>query len=135
MKKMGAVSVTIVGLAVFVLLASCATVDSFISVYAKNYLGIRYRATDPASVQILRSDPDRPNVRLGEVVLEPQGDPPILKMEQKLREAASKMGADAAVIVVDTTMRMGSIKVGPLWKREMTPYGRGTMAVAIRYVQ
>ncbi len=132
------VSPTRVILATFLLLAGCAiihrTVDSFISVSVKNYLGIPYVPTDPASIEILRSEPIRPNVRLGEVVVEPQGDPPVSKMEKKIREAAAQMGANAAVIVADATMRMGSIKVGPQWKREVAPYSKETVAVAIRYV-
>ncbi len=121
-------------LTTFLLLASCVTVESFVSVYAKHYLGTSYVPTDPASVEILRSEPIYPNIRLGEVVVEPQGDPSASEMEQKIREASAKMGADAAVIVADTTTRMGPIRVGPLWKREIAPHGRQTVAVPIRYL-
>ncbi len=138
MKQCGTVSLAFVTLITFSLLASCAapemTVDSFISVSVKHYLGIPYVPTDPASIEILRSDPIYPNVRLGEVVVEPRGEPSVSKVEQKIREAASQMGANAAVIVADAPMRMGSIKVGPQWKREIAPSSRETIAVAIRYV-
>jgi hypothetical protein len=54
-------------------------------------------------------------------------------MEQRIREASGKMGANAAVIVADTSKRMGAIKVGPQWEREIPPDGKETVAVAIRY--
>ena len=135
MKRNRGVTFTLLILAAFLLLAGCATMESFVSVYAKHYRWIPYVPTEPASVEILRSEPMHPNVRLGEIVLEPQGAPPVVEMEQKLKEAAAEMGANAAVIVADATMRMGSINVGPQWKREIDPFGRETIAVAIRYVQ
>ena len=44
----------------------------------------------------------------GRNLLEPQGNPTVAEMEAKLRQAAASMGADAAVIVADQMMFMGS---------------------------
>jgi len=55
-------------------------------------------------------------------------------MEAKLRQAAASMGADAAVIVADQMMFMGSYETGPWWGREgYAQYGRVIVAVAIKY--
>ena len=57
-------------------------------------------------------------------------------MEAKLRLAAARMGADAAVIVADRMRYMGAFVSGPWWDREISPiYGRVIIAVAIRYVR
>ncbi len=118
---------------VFTLVSGC----SYVSVSTKQYLGVgAYPPTDPARVQILRSEPRLPNERLGEITLEPQGNPSIAEMETKLRQAAAQMGADAAVIVADRTEYMGSYVTGPWWGREIYPeYGRVIVAVAIKYTQ
>ncbi len=110
---------------------------SYVSVSTRQYLGVPpHEPTDPGSVQVLRSEPTLPNERLGEITLEPQGNPSVTEMEDKLRQAAAHMGADAAVIVADTTEYMGSYVTGPWWGREIHPeYGRVIIAVAIRYTQ
>ena len=133
MKQNRVLTVMLGTLAALALLAGCTTVSNFISVNTKHYLGIPFVPTNPASVEILRSDPTRPNVRLGEVVIESQGNLPVAEMEQKIREASGKMGANAAVIVADATKQMGAITVGPGWERKIPPDGRETVAVAIRY--
>ncbi len=113
------------------LVTGCSTV----SVSTNQYLGMPlYSPTDPASVEILRTEPLRPHERLGEITLQPQGDPPVAKIEQKMQEATAKMGANAAVIVVDRTMRMGAIVTGPWYGRQISPdLQRVIVAVAIRY--
>ncbi len=110
---------------------------SYVSIQSRQYLAVPYYApTDPAGVQILHSEPGRPHERLGEVSLEPEGNPPVAEMEKKLREAVARMGANAAVIVADTTRLMGGYVTGPWWGRQIYPqYGRVIVAVAIRYVR
>lgn len=104
--------------AVLVLLASMAIVFatgcSYVTVDAKQFLGVPlYPPTNPANLQLLREPPMRPHIRLGEIFAEPQGNPPVTEIEQKLLKAAAKMGADAAVLVADRTMRMGAVVSGP----------------------
>jgi hypothetical protein len=120
-------------LALLAFVAGC----SWVSVQSKQYLGVpTYPPTDPAAVEILRSEPLRLNERLGEITLEPQGNPTVQEMEAKLRQAAAKMGADAVVIVADRTMLMGGVAMGPWWGRQLNPvYGRVIVGVAIRYVR
>jgi len=117
-------------LAVTLLLGGC----SFVSVNTRPYLGVpTYPPTDPATVEILRTEPQQSCIQLGEIALEPTGNPPVAKMEQKLREAAAKMGANAAVLVVDRTMMMGAVVTGPWWGRQISPdYQRVIVAVAVR---
>jgi len=116
---------------VLFLLAGC----SMVTVQSQRYLGVpTYAATDPSTVEILRTVPTRPNVRLGEISLEPQDHPPVSELDEKLRVAAAKMGANAAVIVANKTEIVGAWVTGPWFAREADPiYGRVIIAVAIRY--
>ncbi len=120
-------------LAAFSSLAGC----SYVTVDSRHYLAVPvYPPTDPATIQILHAAPVRPHERLGEIELTPEGNPPIAEIEAKLRQAAADMGADAAVIVADTTRLTGEYVTGPWWGRQVYPqYGRVIIAVAIRYVK
>ncbi len=76
------------------------------------------------------------NVRLGEITLQPNGNPSKADMEKKLRAAAAQMGANAVVIVADQTMVFGATVMGPWWGRTISPdVGRVIVGVAIRYTQ
>jgi hypothetical protein len=56
------------------------------------------------------------------------------RLERALREEAATLGAEAAVVVRDSTRRVGTFVTGPWWSRSHTPvYGRVIVAVAIRY--
>jgi hypothetical protein len=113
------------------LLSGCATV----SVRTVQYLGLpTYPPTAADTIEILHVEPLRPHQRLGEIILQPSGGPPVTEMENKLRDAAAKLGANAVVLVADRTERMGAIITGPWWGRSVDPtYGRVIVAVAIRY--
>jgi hypothetical protein len=120
-----------------ILIAGLATGCNTVSVQSKQYLGVAtYPPTDPASIQILQAQPTAANVKLGEITLQPQGHPTKAAMEQKLRLAASKMGANAVVIVADQTMVFGTTVMGPWWGRTVSPdVGRIIVGVGIRYTQ
>jgi len=80
------------------LLGGCAS----ISEHTHAYLGSpAYAPSDPARVQILSSEPTQPKERLGEVILMVDGRPKRERVEQRLRKAAAKLGADAVFIVQD----------------------------------
>jgi hypothetical protein len=124
-------------LAIFgaVLVAALASGCNTVSVQSKQYLGVpSYPPTDPTSIQVLQTQPTAPHTRLGEITLQPQGNPTKADMEQRLRLAASKMGANAVVIVADQTMVFGATVMGPWWGRTVSPdVGRVIVGVAIRY--
>jgi ABC-type sugar transport system substrate-binding protein len=127
-----------VGTAVVVAVAALgAAACSTVSVSSIRYLGVSaFAATDPNSVQILRQVPRRPHDKLGEVFLEPSGNPTVPEMEQAIRNEAAKLGADAAVVVHDKFRRVGSVIQGPWWSRSSYPiYARTIVAVAIRYTE
>jgi hypothetical protein len=71
--------------------------------------------TDPATVEILHRPPMRPHEVLGQVMIEPEGDPGEEQIEQKLREQTAAMGGSAAVIVYDRLQRVGSVWTGGPW--------------------
>jgi len=109
-----------------------------VSTNAHQYLGgPTYPPTDPAQVEILRTEPTRANVKLGEVQAEPSSSSVSnLQIEQALEKAAAKMGANAVVIVADRTQIMGATVTGPLWARSVnTISGRVIIGVAIHYLQ
>ncbi len=112
-------------------LAGCASVD----VFSERYLGVpAVAATTPASVEILRKEPKRPHVQLGEVVASPKDGATTDEIELALKTEAAKLGANAAVVVQDRTRRIGTSVSGTWWVRYATPvYARQIVAVAIRY--
>jgi hypothetical protein len=97
--------------------------------------GPTFPPTDPATVEILRTEPTRPHVRLGEVRAEPSSvDVSAAKIEEALRKGAAKLGANAAVVVYDRTQVTGAYVTGPWYGRSVeTIQGRVVVAVAIRY--
>ena len=115
------------------LIGGCATAE----VTSTQYVGTpSFPPTEPSSVAILRAEPTRPHVRLGEIEVDASTDPepPVAEVEQKLREAGAKLGANAVVVVLDRLQRAGAYVTGPWWGRTVQPItGRKVIAVAIRY--
>jgi hypothetical protein len=120
-----------------ILIAGLATGCNTISVGSKQYLGVpTYPPTNPASIEVLPAQPATPNVKLGEITLQPQGNPTKARLEEKLRLAASRMGANAVFIVQDQTMVFGTTVMGPWWSQTASPdVGRVIVGVALRYTQ
>jgi putative NIF3 family GTP cyclohydrolase 1 type 2 len=114
-------------------LTACATVDA----QTTAYVGLEHPAPTLASqVQVLRVEPTRANVRLGEILIDASLDPapPITEVEQKLREQAATLGADAVVVVYDHIQPVAAYVSGPLWSRDIeTIQGRKLKGIAIRY--
>jgi hypothetical protein len=131
MKQSRILTSVFIVLAVMFILMSC----SYVSTETRHYLGVgSYPPTDPSRIEILHSEPQRPHERLGEVILEPEGNPSVTEMEAKMRQGAAKLGADAVVIVADKTRLMGSYLSGPWWGREVyAQYGRVIVGVVIKY--
>ena len=114
------------------LVTGCNTV----SISSNQYLGVQtYPPSNPALIQILRKEPTRPHVQLGEVRAEPSSDSvSAQKIETSMRDAAARMGADAIVIVFDRTEVTGAMVSGPWFGRTVqTITGRVVVGVAIKY--
>ncbi len=128
-----AISFIILGLAAFLISATgCQTVST---THTQQVGGPKYPPSDPAQVQILRAEPNRPHVRLGEVRAEPSDEHmDAAKIEEALRKEAAKLGADAVVVVYDRTETTGAVVTGPWWGRSIQRLeGRVVIAVAIKY--
>ena len=109
----------LLGVALACLVASCAYVDAT----TVQYVGVpRFPAVEPAKVQVLPKEPPQRHDRLGEVMLDISVDPPaeIADIENRLREEAGKMGANAIYVVRDV-QRPGE--------------SRKLIGIAIRYQQ
>ncbi|HVP90553.1 MAG TPA: hypothetical protein VMS75_04975 [Terriglobales bacterium] len=91
----------------------------------------RFAPTNPANVELLRRDPRREHIRIGEVWVKP--DPGMSRgyVEGMLREQAAAMGADAVVIVVDRVYREGVVY--NYWGGAAAYYERHVVGVAIRF--
>lgn len=114
-------------------LAACATVDA----QTTAYVGVEHPEPTLASeVQIMRVPPARPFVRIGEILIDASVDPapPITQVEEKLREQAATLGADAVVVVYDQIQPVAAYVSGPLWNRDIdTIQGRKLKGIAIKY--
>ncbi len=91
----------------------------------------RFAPTYPADVQLLRRDPRRSHIQLGEVWIRPTRRMGRYHVEGLLREKAALMGADALVIVVDRFFR--EAVVFDYWRGPGAVYGRHIVGIAIRY--
>jgi hypothetical protein len=94
-----------------------------------------FAPTDPAMVEVLRSEPVLPYVRLGEVTLSLQGNPSQQELSKALQKQAAQMGATAVVLVFDGSQTYGVVYSGPLWSpADPSSYGTQVLiAVAVRY--
>ena len=91
----------------------------------------RFSPTHPADVELLRREPRRAHVQLGEVWIRPSPRLSRFRVEGWLREKAALMGADALVIVADKFLRGGIVI--DYWRGPVPVYERHIVGVAIRY--
>ncbi len=114
------------------MLSGCAS----ISESAHRYLGSpKYPPTNPANVQVLQREPKRQKEALGEVLLIVHGNPPEQKLEEKLRQAAARFGADAVFIATDRTEIIPVLYVDYWWGPQgmSEDVSREIIGVAIKY--
>jgi len=106
-----------------------------INVESNRFLGSpSFQPTDPATVQILQAEPKRPYVRLGEVLVQPQGKPTYSAIEQRVRVAAAQLGADAVIVEYDGARVAGWNYWGPRWAPSAyVSYERVIVLLAIHY--
>jgi len=87
-------------MAAALILCGCASITE--NTHA--YLGVPHLApTNPNSVQVFASEPKQPKLRLGEIILSVEGNPPRQKLEDRLKAAAAQLGADGVFIAGDRT--------------------------------
>ena len=117
--------------AVALVLPACSSVTAT----TRTYPGApSFPPTDPAAVEVLRTEPAIPYVRLGEVTLSLQGNPSQDALTQALKKQAAEMGATAALLVYDGSQAFGVMYSGPAWApADPTQLGQVLIAVAIRY--
>ena len=122
------------GIAAVVLffMTGCASVSTS---HTQDVGSPKFPPSDPTKIEILRNEPTRPHVRLGEVRAEPSTESmDAAKIEEALRKEAAELGADAAVVVYDGTHVTGAQVVGPWWGGSIRrTEGRIVVAVTIKY--
>jgi hypothetical protein len=91
----------------------------------------RFAPNHPGDVELLRREPRRDHIRLGEVWIRPNHRMDRFYVEGVLREKAAAIGADALVIVADRFFREGV--VFSYWHGPRVVYERQIVGVAIRY--
>ena len=78
----------------------CATISETTHAYIGS---TEFAPTTPEAVQVYAAEPSQPKERLGEVILSIDGNPPRQRIEQRLRVAAARLGADGVFVVSDKT--------------------------------
>jgi hypothetical protein len=91
----------------------------------------RYAPTNPAQVELLRREPRRDHIRLGEVWIRPTPRMDRFYVEAILREKTAAMGGEALVIVADKYFRDGV--VFSYWYGPRPVYERQIVGIAVRY--
>ena len=80
--------------------SACSTMTSSHSLYP-GVPGAPFPPTDPMTVKILRNEPTKPHIRLGEIVIDPTGGPDLASIEQRFREETARLGGSAVDPDVD----------------------------------
>jgi len=91
----------------------------------------RFASTHPAQVELLRREPRRDHIRLGEVWINPEPWMDRYYVEGVLREKTARMGGDALVIVADRFFNQGVHY--SYWRRPVRVYDRQIVGIAIRF--
>jgi len=119
--------------ALLLALAGCSSINA----HTTEYVGVpHFTPSNAANVEVLRREPTRKHVRLGEVLVDASVEPapPITEVEQKLREETASIGGDAAVVVYDRIQPVAAYVEGPLWDRDIRSVeGRKLKAIVIKY--
>src|SRR5688500_4025109 len=99
-------------------LAACASLHATTTPYTD---ASHYPPVNPASVHIVRTQPTQLHDRLGEIVVDAptHSVTPSHDIEQKLRQEAAKLGADAVVVVYDRLQPMGTYAMGGYWDQRV----------------
>ena len=87
-------------------------------------------------MHILRTQPTQPHDRLGEIVVDTATHSATLgkDVEQKLRQEAAKLGADAVVVVDDRLQPVGTYAMGGYWDQRVEMVtGHKVVGVATKY--
>ncbi len=105
-------------------LAGCAVKDPVLVVPLEGVAF--YPPTDPATVTILRAEPQRPFKTLAQVVIDQQTALTKADLERRLRVAVAKIGANAIIL-----LPAGSKPAHPVGA--VRPDGQYIYAFAIRY--
>jgi len=112
---------------------SCSSVNAHTTQYAG---APSLPPTQAANVRILRFEPAQPSLQLGEIVVNttPSTVQPTGEVEDKLREEAAKLGADA-VVVVDARIQQEGEAYDPYSSDAPleTVYGERVIAKAIKF--
>jgi len=92
----------------------------------------RFEPTYPGEVHLLRREPRRSHIQLGEVWIRPNPRMSRDYVENKLREKAARMGADALVITVDRYFG-DRVVVRRRWRGSVVYQERLIVGIAIRF--
>jgi hypothetical protein len=97
------------------------------------YPGVpRFAPTYPGDVELLRNEPRRNHIQLGEIWIKPDPRMSRYYVEGRLREEAARMGADALVIVEDRYFG-DRVVARSYWRGRVAYRERLIVGVAVRY--
>jgi hypothetical protein len=111
---------------------SLSTAGCFHAYGSRRYPGAtRYERSGYGYIELLRREPRRDHIRLGEVRLRPEPWMGRREVEGILRERTARLGGDALVIVTDRYLRGSSTRL--LWRGRRSVPERQIVGIAIRY--
>jgi hypothetical protein len=91
----------------------------------------RFAPNDYGQIRLLRQEPGREHIRLGEVWIRPDPWMDRYEVEGILREKTARLGGDALVIVADRYLRGATVR--GYWRARRTIHNRQIVGIAIRY--
>lgn len=119
-------------IALMALAAGCAT-PSVVATSDRLIGAPVYPPTNPATVQIIGSQPAGPCEELGEIHIEPvTGFPPRERIEEELRKEGARFGADTVLIIYDRTQASGALYMGSDLGPAEPMYGHAVRAEALK---
>jgi len=93
----------------------------------------RFAPNHYGAIALLRHEPNRGHVRLGEVWIRPEPWMDRYEVEGILREKTARLGGDALVIVADRYLR--GTAAHRFWRNPRRVAGRQIVGIAIRYTR
>jgi hypothetical protein len=134
MKNMKSILAGLLGGCALALVAGgCSTISADVK---QNIAAPNFPPTSPATVQILSAPPLGSYARVGQINLTVEGEPGKAAIQERFRREASKLGANAVIVVSDQIVVLSTYISGPWWGREASPItGRLIVGEAIRLAE
>ncbi len=105
-------------------------------VYIHHYSDVpKLESIPPQYVKLLRYEPKKPHIKVGEIVFYPEPGMDAYYVENLLKERTGRMGADALVIVEDKFFKRAVVEDYFWYRKHIIYRERVIVGVAIKFTQ